>query len=70
MGIILRVVDKEFPDIDGSIVVFGTTGMWSVNNVYDVLHEKMKSCKKPIFPILPSVIQAAEELNGLRNRAV
>ena len=68
LGIILESVDKEFPDIDGSIVVFGTTGMWSVNNVYDVLHEKMKSCKKPIFPILPSVIQAAEELNRFQEQ--
>ncbi|MBK6447058.1 MAG: hypothetical protein IPF81_17670 [Bacteroidetes bacterium] len=32
LGIILESVDKDFPEIDGSIVVFGTTGMWSVNN--------------------------------------
>ncbi len=23
--------------------------------MYDVLHEKMLHCKKPIFPILPSI---------------
>jgi len=27
------------------------------------LHEKMGSCKKPIFPILPSLMQAAEEVS-------
>jgi len=28
-----------------------------------VLHEKMRTCNKPIFPILPSAIQAAEEVS-------
>lgn len=63
LGIILDFVDQELDDIDGSVVVFGTTGMWSVNNVYEMLHEKMNTCKKPIFPILPSVIQAADEVS-------
>jgi acetyltransferase len=63
LGHILDYVENEFDDIDGSVVVFGTTGMWSVDDVYKVLHEKMKTCKKPIFPILPSVIQAADEVS-------
>lgn len=63
LGEILDYVDNEFEEIDGSVVVFGTTGMWSVDDVYMVLHEKMKTCKKPIFPILPSAIQAAEEVS-------
>ena len=63
LGYILDDVENEFDDIDGSVVVFGTTGMWSVDDVYKVLHEKMKTCKKPIFPILPSVIQAADEVS-------
>ncbi|HEX6914240.1 MAG TPA: CoA-binding protein, partial [Chitinophagaceae bacterium] len=58
---ILDTVDNEFDDIDGSVVLFGTTGMWSVDDVYMTLHEKIKTCKKPIFPILPSALQAAEE---------
>jgi len=29
-----------------------------------VLHDKIASCSKPIFPILPSVIQAAEEVSS------
>jgi acetate---CoA ligase (ADP-forming) len=63
LGHILDAVDNDFDDIDGSVVVFGTTGMWSVDDVYEVLHEKMKTSKKPIFPILPSVIQAADEVS-------
>ncbi|MGZ5244752.1 MAG: acetate--CoA ligase family protein, partial [Bacteroidia bacterium] len=32
-------------------------------DVYKVLHEKMNASRKPIFPILPSAIQAAEEVS-------
>lgn len=63
LGKILDAVENDFDEIDASVVVFGTTGMWRVDDVYKVLHEKMNSGKKPIFPILPSVIQAAEEVS-------
>ncbi|MBX3044742.1 MAG: acetate--CoA ligase family protein [Candidatus Kapabacteria bacterium] len=58
LGTILEYVDREFHNIDASVVIFGTTGMFDVTGVYDVLHEKMKWCKKPIYPCLPSVVQA------------
>lgn len=63
LGEILDYVENEFDEIDGSVVVFGTTGMWRVDDVYKVLHEKINSCRKPIYPILPSVIQAADEVS-------
>jgi acetyltransferase len=63
LGAILDAVENDFDEIDGSVVVFGTTGMWSVDDVYMVLHEKINSCRKPIFPILPSAVQAAEEVS-------
>lgn len=58
LGTIIEYVDKEFDNIDGAAVIFGTTGMFDVTGVYDVLHEKMKWSKKPIYPCLPSVVQA------------
>jgi len=63
LGEILDAVDNDFDEVDGAVVVFGTTGMWRVDDVYHVLHEKMAACRKPIFPILPSVMQAAEEVS-------
>ncbi|MCW5916960.1 MAG: acetate--CoA ligase family protein, partial [Ferruginibacter sp.] len=63
LGEILDYVENEFEEIDGSVVVFGTTGMWKVDDVYQVLHQKMRTSTKPIFPILPSMIQAAEEVS-------
>lgn len=63
LGVILDYVEHHFDEIDAAIVVFGTTGMWRVDDVYNVLHNRIASNKKPIFPILPSVIQAAEEVS-------
>lgn len=63
LGNILDYVENEFHSIDGSAVVFGTTGMFDVKGVYDVLHQKMNECGKPIFPVLPSVVQAAGAVN-------
>jgi acetyltransferase len=43
-------------------VIFGSPGLTPVRDVYQVLDEKMKTCKKPIFPILPSVINVADDV--------
>lgn len=67
LGAILDAVEHDFDEIDGAVVVFGTTGMWRVDDVYRVLHEKINTCKKPIFPILPSVIQASEEVSHFQS---
>lgn len=67
LGEILDAVENDFDEIDGAVVVFGTTGMGRVDDVYKLLHEKMNTCRKPIFPILPSAIQAAEEVNEFHN---
>lgn len=68
LGEILDYVENEFEEIDGAVVVFGTTGMWRVDDVYEVLHKKIITCKKPIFPILPSVVQAAEEVSHFHSK--
>ncbi|HOQ48638.1 MAG TPA: acetate--CoA ligase family protein [Candidatus Kapabacteria bacterium] len=60
LGIILDYCDNHFDNIDASVVIFGTTGMFDSFPVYEVLHEKIRSCKKPIFPVLPSVVLAKE----------
>jgi acetate---CoA ligase (ADP-forming) len=62
LGIILDYVENKFDNIDGSVVIFGTPGLFDVTPVYDMLHEKMKTCKKPIYPVLPSIIQAQQAM--------
>ncbi|MDR2473785.1 MAG: acetate--CoA ligase family protein [Tannerella sp.] len=53
--------DKQITDIDGIAVIFGSPGLTRVYEAYDVLDEKMKTCSKPIFPVLPSVSTAWDE---------
>jgi acetyltransferase len=62
LGTIIDFVDKKFDEIDGMVVIFGTPGLFPIHDVYAVLDEKMKSAKKPIFPVLPSTLTAEEEV--------
>jgi acetyltransferase len=57
---ILDFIDRDCPGIDSSIVIFGTPGLFDVTHVYDLLDEKMKTLQKPVFPVLPSTMLAAE----------
>ena len=59
---ILDACENKFDNIDAMIVIFGSPGLVPIYEVYEVLEEKMKSCQKPIFPVLPSVINAKDEI--------
>jgi acetate---CoA ligase (ADP-forming) len=63
LDVIIDYVDKKFKEIDGMVVIFGTPGLFPVFNVYDVLDKKMRECKKPIYPVLPSILTAKEEVD-------
>ena len=62
LGDIIDYCDNELDNIDGMAVIFGSPGLTEVYDVYKLLHEKMNTCKKPIFPILPSVINVKKEI--------
>lgn len=62
LSTIIDYCDKKFSNIDAMIIIFGSPGLFEVFDVYKVIDEKMKICKKPIFPVLPSVINAKREI--------
>jgi len=62
LGTIIDYVDNYFDEIDGMVVIFGTPGLFKVFDVYNVLDQKMKNTKKPIYPVLPSILTAKEEV--------
>ena len=68
LGTIIDFVENRFDNIDGMAVIFGTPGLTRVFNEYRVLDKKMKQCKKPIFPILPSILTAEEEIDEFIGR--
>ncbi len=61
LSIAIEYCDKKFENVDGIAVIFGSPGLTRVYEAYDVLDQKMRSCNKPIFPILPSVTTAWDE---------
>jgi len=64
LGAIIDYCEHRFDQIDAMVVVFGSPGLFDVANVYAVISEKLKTCKKPIYPVLPSVINAQREIQG------
>ena len=68
LGIAIDFCEKKFKDIDAIMVIFGTPGLVQLYETYDVLHKKIQECKKPIFPILPSVSTAGPEVHEFLQR--
>ncbi len=62
LGDIIDFCDSKFDNIDAMAVIFGSPGLFEVYDVYKLLDEKMNTCRKPIFPILPSVINVKKEI--------
>ncbi len=62
LAAIIDACENEFNEIDGMAVIFGSPGLSPVRDVYQLLNEKMQTCKKPIFPILPSIVNVADDV--------
>ncbi|OJV36224.1 MAG: CoA ligase [Bacteroidia bacterium 43-41] len=53
----------KLEDIDGIVVIFGSPGLFSNIDAYRVIREQQNSCLKPIYTILPSILNAKEEMD-------
>ncbi|MFA5328019.1 MAG: acetate--CoA ligase family protein [Prolixibacteraceae bacterium] len=62
LAAIIDACENEFNEIDGMAVIFGSPGLSPVRDVYQLLNQKMQTCKKPIFPILPSIVNVADDV--------
>lgn len=65
---VIEYVDKKLPSIDGMSVIFGSNGLNDMTEIYDLLHNKILNCNKPLYPILPSVTSSSEELEYFLNK--
>lgn len=61
LGDVIDYCENKIDYIDAMMVIFGSPGLVEVFDAYEVLHNKMAECKKPIFPVLPSIITASKE---------
>jgi len=62
LAAIIDACENDFKDVDGMAVIYGSPGLFQVRDVYQILNDKMRTCKKPIYPILPSVINVKDDL--------
>ncbi len=62
LGIVIDYCENKFDNIDAIAVIYGTPGLTQLYEAYDVLDQKIKACKKPIFPVLPSLHTAGPEV--------
>ncbi len=68
LGIAIDYCEHHFEDIDAIAVIYGTPGLTQLYEAYDVLHKKIMECKKPIFPVLPSLHTAGPEVEEFLKR--
>ena len=62
LGLIIDYCENKFDNIDAIAVIYGTPGLTQLYEAYDVLDKKIRECKKPIFPVLPSLHTAGPEV--------
>ena len=62
LGIVIDYCENKFDHIDAIAVIYGTPGLTQLYEAYDVLDKKIRECKKPIFPVLPSLHTAGPEV--------
>jgi acetyltransferase len=62
LSIAIDYCENRFEGIDAIFVIFGTPGLVTLYDAYEVLHQKILECRKPIFPILPSLHTAEAEV--------
>jgi len=62
LGTAIDYCEERFDNIDAIAVIYGTPGLNKLYEAYEVLHQKILKCKKPIFPILPSLHTAGPEV--------
>lgn len=63
LGVTIDYCEHKFDNIDAMMAIFGTPGLVEMFDMYDLLDQKMRGCKKPIFPILPSIHTAGREVD-------
>ena len=68
LGTIIDYCEQQLDQIDAIAVIYGTPGLTQLYEAYEVLHQKILQCKKPIFPVLPSLHTAGPEVAEFLNK--
>ena len=61
---VIEYCENEIDEIEGMIIIFGSPGLGSVRDAYTVIDQANNTCKKPVFAVLPSVINVQNEIES------
>lgn len=64
LSIAIDYCENKFDNIDAILAIFGTPGLVTMFETYEVLHQKILTSKKPLFPVLPSINTAGKEVDA------
>ena len=59
---VIEYCDNHIPDIDVMVVIFGSPGLRSIRDAFKVISNKARSCDKPVYAVLPSVVNTKDEI--------
>ena len=62
LGQIIDACNNDFDEVDAMAVIIGSPGLGDVTGLYKMILEKIKTTKKPIYPILTSIVNAEEAI--------
>ncbi len=63
LAMAIEYADKHFPETDAIATIFGSTGLGKISNALEVIRQKSETCNKPVFPILPSIVNSSNEVD-------
>jgi len=64
---IIDACENDF-EVDAMAIIFGSPGLTTVYDVYDLILDRIKRCKKPIYPILPSIVNVKDEISAFHSK--
>ncbi len=68
LGLILDYCNNEFDNIDESVVIFGSPGLFDVDPVYELLSKKIDETVKPVYPVLPSPVNTEKAMENFMSK--
>lgn len=63
LGHVLDYCENELTEIEAIIVIFGSPGLGSVKDAFQMIHQKIRESEKPVYAILPSTVNVHNEIH-------
>lgn len=68
LGHIIDACNNDFENIDAMVVIFGSPGLFPIDDVLDLVEFKLRATKKPIYLVLPSIVNTKREIEAFKDK--